>query len=164
MAEGKKFPFAEEVKLPAELEGWEEMYPVSVCSARTERNGRKGISGFRIRFMHRSPSIPSMISSRRHGRSPCPSTPPGFFAYRRPRASPSGCWAATCTSRPSSRRRRRSSGRRRSSSASGSPLSLRITTSCGTLDQQVSEAGQGTRGDQGAERSAQVRARFRGIP
>ena len=48
--------------------------------------------------MRPSPCIRWTISSRRPGRSPFPSSRPGYSVSRLPKESPKGCWDAICTS------------------------------------------------------------------
>ena len=58
MAEVKKFPFAGEVKLPKDLEGWEEMYPVVRLFSKDREEWEKGQFWFQDKIHAPEPLYP----------------------------------------------------------------------------------------------------------
>jgi len=58
MAEVKQFPFASEVKLPKELEGWEEMYPVVRLFSKDREEWEKGQFWFQDKIHAPEPLYP----------------------------------------------------------------------------------------------------------
>src|SRR5512139_4312440 len=58
MAEEKKFPYATEVKLPKELDGWEEMYPVVRLFSKDREEWEKGQFWFQDKIHAPEPMYP----------------------------------------------------------------------------------------------------------